>query len=138
MDDNGSNPRRGRFGETKRAAFLQLLRAGGRRGASARAVGVDPDTISIFYRRYPDFLVDLEKAEMEANDVVEDALFKAAKNGNVVACQVWLYNRVPDRWADKRQVNSTITLRDEAELVAKRYGLDTEAVLRRAEELLRS
>jgi hypothetical protein len=39
--------------------------------------------------------------EREANEEVEDALFKAAKKGNVAACKLWLYNRDPQRWKDR-------------------------------------
>ncbi|MBA7649709.1 hypothetical protein ES703_57507 [subsurface metagenome] len=35
---------------------------------------------------------------------VENALFEAATSGNVTAIQVYLYNRNPERWADKRSV----------------------------------
>ena len=41
------------------------------------------------------------------NDIVEDALFDAAESGNVTAIQVYLYNRVPERWSDKRNVQMT-------------------------------
>ena len=48
--------------------------------------------------------IKAEQAELEANELVENALFQAAIGGNVTACQVWLYNRMPDRWADRRNV----------------------------------
>ena len=50
------------------------------------------------------FNAAVDQAEMDANELVEGALFKAAMGGNVVACQVWLYNRMPDKWADKRNI----------------------------------
>jgi len=50
----------------------------------------------------PKFAAEVERAEMEANETVENALYEAALSGNVVACQVWLYNRTPERWKDKR------------------------------------
>src|SRR5712692_6464675 len=93
----------GKFGILKRAKYLQLLRKGGRREASARACGVSPDLIYLLKKEDAEFAEEAEKAEMEANSLVENALFKAAIHGNVVACQVWLYNRAPDRWTDRRQ-----------------------------------
>lgn len=100
--------RNGKFGLVKQAAFLQLLSEGKRRGASASMVGVDPETIRQHTIREPEFLERMEKAEMQSNELIEDALFEAARAGNVVAIQVWLYNRSPDRWQDARQVNITV------------------------------
>ncbi len=59
------------------------------------------------YNADPAFAAAVEQAEMEANELVEDALFQAAQSGNVVACQVWLYNRMPARWQDKRNLSVT-------------------------------
>ena len=46
----------------------------------------------------------VDQAEMDANECVEDALFAAAVGGNVTAQQVWLYNRAPERWKDRRNI----------------------------------
>lgn len=100
-------PNRGvhwRFSEPKRERYLELLREGGRRHQSARDVGVQPSTVARFAREHPEFALAIDEAEMEANQIVEDALFQAATSGNVVACQVWLYNRDPDRWMDMRRI----------------------------------
>lgn len=95
-----------KFTAQKKAKFLDLIRKGQRRGAAARAVGVTRHTIAIYMREDPEFRGEVDDAEMEANEVVEDALYKAAtKGGNVVAQQVWLYNRSPDRWADRRKID---------------------------------
>lgn len=103
------NTRRGRFGDEKKAAYLEQLRNGVRRMAAARAVGVDPDTVSIHKAKDPEFAAACEQAELEACEQVEDALFQAAISGNVVACQVYLYNRMPSRWRDKRNVEAAVT-----------------------------
>lgn len=96
--------RREKFDETKKAEYLDLLRNGGRRQTSARAVGIDPSTVAEHMNKYPEFAVEVSRAEMEANEQVEDALFQAATSGHVTACQVWLYNRVPDAWSDRRNL----------------------------------
>lgn len=101
----GRNGTSHKFTETRKAAYLELLRKGGRRVKSAKAVGVGYDTVSREMGLDPAFVEAIDQAEMDANQIVEDALFQAAKKGNVVACQVWLYNRMPDRWADKRNLN---------------------------------
>jgi hypothetical protein len=76
----------------------------------------------------PKFAEEVERAEMEANETVENALFEAAQSGNVVAIQVWLYNRMPDRWKDKRAATA----------IAQAFaasGTELEAVRARAEGL---
>ena len=97
----GSQRRPYKFTEERKGAYLDLLRQGGRRHASARAVGISPWTVVNRMNDDPKFAVAVEKAEMEANEVVENALYAAALSGNVVAIQVWLYNRTPERWKDK-------------------------------------
>lgn len=96
--------RAGRFGVAKREAYLEALRDGQRRVAAARFVGVAPSTVTRFAKEHPEFARAIDEAEMEANEVVEDALYQAAASGNVIACQVWLYNREPDRWMDMRRI----------------------------------
>jgi len=93
-----------KFGAQKRTEFLQNLRDGMRRGAAAEAVGVTRETVRLVYRDEPEFASAVEQAEMDANETVEDALYQAATSGNVTAIQVWLYNRQPERWVDKRNV----------------------------------
>lgn len=93
-----------RFTIEKKQAYLVHLREGMRRGAAAQAVGVNRETVRRHYNRYESFRKAIEDAEMDANEPVEDALYEAALSGNVVACQVWLYNRMPERWADRRNL----------------------------------
>ena len=91
-----------KFDAEKKKAYLELLRNGGRRMASARAVGVNPRTVENHIKKDKKFAAELSRAEIEANQQVEDALYQAALSGNVTAIQVWLYNRDPDNWQDKR------------------------------------
>jgi len=111
-----------KFGVRKREAYLQLLREGSRRHAAARSIGVAPSTVSRFAREHADFALAIEEAEMEANQIVEDALFQAAASGNVIACQVWLYNRDPDRWMDMRRIGVNAQVTGEVE---HRHSIDT-------------
>ena len=50
------------------------------------------------------FAEAVSEAESDAIGKVENALFEAATSGNVTAMQVYLYNRDPERWADRRSV----------------------------------
>lgn len=96
-----------KFDTVKRKAYLDLLASGGRRIASAIAVGVHIKTVERAIQADPDFAEAVSHAEMAANQKVEDALYQSALNGNVTAQQVWLYNRDPHRWRDARRVEHT-------------------------------
>jgi hypothetical protein len=93
-----------KFNDKKKEAYLENLRDGFRRGAAAESVGVSRVTVFFHKRADPDFAKACEDAEMVAHEIVEDALFNKAAAGDVTACQVWLYNRLPGRWKDKRAI----------------------------------
>lgn len=95
-----------KFTAEVRARFLDRLREGVRRGKAARSVGVDPSTVRRYAQRVPEFADEMRLAEDEAHEEVEDALFLAAKSGNVTAMIFYLTNRQPDRWADRRRPNT--------------------------------
>jgi hypothetical protein len=101
--------RRVKFTAKKRLAYLEALRGGARRCAAAESVGIHRETVRKVNRDDPEFAAAVDQAEMDANELVEDALYQASLAGNVVACQVWLYNRQPDRWRDQRNVKAEIT-----------------------------
>ena len=50
------------------------------------------------------FAAEVAQAETDANELVEQAMFSSALKGNVTAQQVWLYNRDPEHWQDKRNI----------------------------------
>ena len=117
-----------KFDATKKEGYLDALRQGARRGAAAEAVGVTRQTVHNHLKAHPEFAEEVSRAEMEANDLVVDALFQAAISGNVVAIQVWLYNRVPEEWADKRnlRLNAELVGKDGGPIVIERRPGDTE------------
>ena len=119
MAENASNaaPIKGRerskkFDRAKKDEYLGLLRESVRRGQAAQQVGVDRATVQRHMQRYPTFAQEVSQAEMLANEKVENALYTAAVSGNVTACQVWLYNRRPDAWADRRNIKAEISGKD--------------------------
>jgi hypothetical protein len=87
--------------------YLDLLREGRRRGQAAREVGVHRSTIADHRKLDEAFAAEERLAEMDAVEQVEESLFQAALAGNVTAIQVFLYNRAPERWADKRNIVHT-------------------------------
>jgi len=93
-----------RFTTKKREAYLEHLRRGALRGAAAKAVGVSRWTPLAHAKADPEFARAIEEAELAAVQVVEDALFAAAAEGNVTAQIFVLTNRAPDRWRDRRNV----------------------------------
>jgi len=136
--------RRPKFGKRRKQAYLDALRQGARRGAAAASVGVTRETVRLHRKKDPDFADAEEEAELEAHELVEDALFQAAISGNVTACQVWLYNRRPDRWQDRRNIQHTgrdggpIEVVDAAKVRERLLsGVDRIAARREAEEASR-
>jgi len=108
------------------------LSKGARRGAAAKAVGVSRQTILNHIKEDEKFHKAVDEAEMDANEVVEDALYKAACSGNIVAIQVWLYNRDPLHWTDKRniQVNASGKIIHKVEVVSEKAKELTEKILK--------
>ena len=99
--------RREKFDAARKEVFLDLLRKGIRRTNACKKVGIHRDTFNAHVNKNPKFAEAVMQAEMDANELVEQALFNNALKGNVTAQQVWLYNRDPERWADKRNLELT-------------------------------
>jgi hypothetical protein len=95
---------RNKFDSIKKDEYLALLRQGHTRGLAASLVGIHRATVSIHMNKDRGFAEAVSEAESDAIGKVENALFEAAISGNVTAIQVYLYNRNPERWADKRSV----------------------------------
>ena len=91
-----------KFTPEKQEQYLKLLSKGGRRHASAYKIGVTPALICAVRKRDPEFAKDMALAERIANEHVESAMYQSALEGNVTAQQVWLYNRMPQKWKDAR------------------------------------
>lgn len=97
-------PRREKFDNIKRDVFLDLLRKGIRRVQACKKVGVTHKTFKTYFDNHPEFADEVSQAEIDANELIEQALYNTALKGNVTAQQVWLYNRCPDRWQDRRNI----------------------------------
>ncbi len=91
-----------KFTPEKQAEYLQLLVRGGRRHASAYKIGITPALIVAVRKRDPEFRKAMDLAERVANEHIESAMYRSAIKGNVTAQQVWLYNRMPEKWKDAR------------------------------------
>ena len=93
-----------KFDGSKKQIYLDLIREGKGRVLAAREIGVNIKTVDRHMASDSDFKKAVSLSETEVNQKVENALYEAAVSGNVTAIQVWLYNRDPKRWADRRNI----------------------------------
>ena len=93
-----------KFDTIKKDEYLELLRQGHTRGLAVSLVGIHRATVSTHMKKDTVFAEAVSEAESDAIGKVENALFEAAISGNVTAIQVYLYNRDPKRWTDKRNI----------------------------------
>jgi len=96
-----------KFTPKRQAEFCDKLRKGVGRVAAAKAVRISPRTYQLLLHDDEQFREAVDDACAEASDEVESALWQAAVSGNTTAQQVWLYNRRPDQWTDKRNLQVT-------------------------------
>jgi len=89
-------------------AYLDSLRCGSRRYVAARKLNIASTHISNCIRTNPEFKQQVEEAEEEACEVVEDALWRNAVDGNFNAQKFWLVNRASHRWSEKKQLPGSI------------------------------
>ena len=94
--------RRLKFDKYLQDAFCDLLKEGVGRTAACKKLNIARSTFNRCLNSNQKFNEAVHAAEMDANEVIEMALFSTAKKGNVTAQQVWLYNRSPERWQDQR------------------------------------
>lgn len=120
-----------KFTSEKRSMYVKLLRKGLRRCAAARKVGLSRWTLRQYINADPEFATEVAEAEMEAHELVEDALFQKAVNGNVTAQIFYLTNRCPERWQDRRRATTEIRIEkplneitDEIDRMLDRLGLE--------------
>ena len=69
----------------------------------AEKLGINPDTLYQYQKKYPEFSETLKKGKQIVDYEVENALLKNALEGNVTAQIYWLNNRKPKQWKNKRE-----------------------------------
>lgn len=67
----------------------------------AEKLGINPDTLYQYQKKYPEFSETLKKGKEVVDYQVENALLKSALEGNITAQIFWLKNRKPQQWKDK-------------------------------------
>lgn len=95
-----------KFNAHARDEFLRHLQEGKTKSAASDLVGISRVTIYQYRQDHPEYEEQVHAAEIRVVEAVEDALYAQALKGNVKAQEIVLYNRAPERWADrgKREV----------------------------------
>lgn len=101
-DDSEITPYK--FDDVKKGLYIEHISNGHTRGYAATLVGIHRSTVVDHMKVDKEFAAAVSEAEGDAIGKVENALFKAATSGNITAQQVYLYNRDPNRWTDRRNV----------------------------------
>ena len=66
-------------------------------------LGINVDTLFEYKKKHAEFSEALKHGKEIADLQIENALFKAAKEGNITAQIFWLKNRKPDKWREQRR-----------------------------------
>jgi len=93
-----------KFNDIKKKEYLKLISEGHTRGYAATLILISRQTVWEHIKSNDEFAKAVSDAESDAVAKIENALFKAAQEGNITAQQVYLYNRSPRRWADRRNI----------------------------------
>jgi transposase-like protein len=103
-----------KYSEEVHSRIVAAIKDGATQRAAARMVGVTPETLSIWKRRYPDFREAVERAHAEAQVFAETSLYRMAAKGNVNALMFWLKNRHPSEWRElqHREITRKVTFED--------------------------
>ena len=70
----------------------------------ANNMGISRSTLNEWKKKYSDISDALKRGKEVVDIEVENALYKAAIEGNITAIIFWLKNRKPEKWRDKQQV----------------------------------
>jgi hypothetical protein len=89
-----------------------------------RVFGVDDRTINRWLVTKSEFCQAVKDGREVADANVANSLYRKALNGDTAAAFIWLKNRRPDLWRDKKEVDSTQTVRGETKFT---YELSPEA-----------
>ena len=71
----------------------------------AAKMGISVTTVYDWMNKNPEIAAAIKKGRDKSIDMVENALFKSAINGNVTAMIFYLKNRAPERYKDRVEKN---------------------------------
>jgi hypothetical protein len=87
-------------------------------------LGIAYSTFREYKNKYSALSSALKKGKEVVDYEVENALYKAAINGNVTAMIFWLKNRRPHGWKDRKEANEIELQAKELELKEKKFELE--------------
>ena len=91
---------------------LQLLEEWSTQGLYIKEIaakmGIAVSTVYDWMNKNPEIAAAIKKGRDKSIDMVENALFKSAINGNVTAMIFYLKNRAPERYKDRVDKNVNI------------------------------
>ena len=90
----------------------------------AKNLGISIDTFYTYKKKYTEFFEVLKRGKEVADYEVENALHKAAVNGNVTAMIFWLKNRKPQAWKDRKEAQEIELAKRDQELKEKKFELE--------------
>jgi hypothetical protein len=93
-----------KFTPVAKEQFLECLRNGMRRYQAIKEVGISRWTLREHIEHDLVFARACDEAELDSIEIIEDALFRKAKSGNVTAMIFLLCNRDPDRWKNVNKI----------------------------------
>lgn len=78
----------------------------------AAKMGISVTTVYDWMNKNPKIAAAIKKGRDKSIDMVENALFKSAINGNVTAMIFYLKNRAPERYKDRVDNNINTDIKD--------------------------
>ena len=78
----------------------------------AAKMGISVSTVYDWMNKNPEIAAAIKKGRDKSIDMVENALFKSAINGNVTAMIFYLKNRAPERYKDRVDNNINTDIKD--------------------------
>lgn len=94
----------------------------------AHNLGIGLTTLKDYMKKSPTIATTIRRGKEVADVQVENALYKAALNGNVSAIIFWLKNRRPDKWKDKREPEEIEIMKRELKLKEQKLELELQKV----------
>src|SRR5699024_11896224 len=97
---------KGKYHEWLKPEKLILIRKWRRDGLTieqtAKAMGINPDTIYVWIKKFPEISEALKTGKEEANAIIENKLFQKALSGNMTAIIFYLKNNWRDKYNDSQ------------------------------------
>lgn len=106
--DKGKPPGKGQMRGRKTLFKKEMIEEGEKLGGlglreedMALFWGVNSRTLSRWKKKNPEFCQAIKRGKMRADVTVIQALFRAARDGNITGMIFWLKNRLSHLWRDK-------------------------------------